>query len=114
MLFGFLEGLVGVEDNLKQFQRMKISPRWPAANVNAAEVQLCYENTGRMIGYNYKLSTEQILLTVKSQSSEVDFHVLLPEGTMAQKVSSENRELQFENKLVEQSRYVDFKEKVKG
>jgi len=33
MLYGFLEGLAGVEDRLRLFEKARLSPRWPAAGV---------------------------------------------------------------------------------
>lgn len=112
MLYGFLEGLVGVEDKLKQFQRAKISPRWVAADVQEAKVQICYENTGSTLGYVYKLGNNEMILQVNASSSEIDFHVLLPKNYSVKSVSVDGKEINFEYYKIEKSLYADFHEKV--
>ncbi len=108
MLFALFEGLAGVEDKLKLFKTVKLSPRWTAAGVNEAEVRMCYANSGVDVGYSYKIKADTLYLDVECQRSELDFHVLLPKHSAAKIVLVDGDEIEFESSQVENSLYVDF------
>ena len=112
MLYGFLEGLAGVEDSLRLFEKARLSPRWPAAGVEKAEVQVCYESSGASISYSIAYEEDHISLEVQTSSSEVFFHVLLPERSAAGSVSVNGRDVEFKNVRLEKSHYVDFEAKI--
>jgi len=113
MLYAFLEGLVGVEDRLKLFQKARISPRWLAAGVEEAEVQISYENSGIVIGYGFRCRDDHIFLDVNSSQSNIIFHILLPEHKIAKSVCIDGKEAVFKNFHVEKSNYADFDAKIK-
>ena len=112
MLYGLLEGLAGVEDRLKLFKRVCISPRWLAAEVDQADVQVCYKNSGAVLRYTFKMKGDHIFLEVHSSLSEVAFHVLLPGNSAADSVSLNGKDVEFTNRRIEHSCYVDFEAKV--
>ncbi len=108
MLFALFEGLAGVEDKLKLFHKVKLSPRWTAAGVNEAEVRMCYANSGAEVGYSYKIKADCLYFDVECQRSELDFHFLLPKRSTAKIVLVDGAEIEFESSQVENSLYVDF------
>ncbi len=112
MLYAFLEGLAGVEDRLKLFQKVQISPRWLAAGVDQADVQVCYKNSDASLKYTFKLKRDQIFLKVYSPVSDAAFHVLLPENSTADSVSQDGKDVGFTNQRIEHSGYVDFEAKI--
>ncbi len=112
MLYAFLEGLAGVGDRLKLFQKVRISPRWLAAGVDLADVQVCYKNSDASLRYTFKLERNHIFLEVHSAVSEAAFHVLLPENSIADSVFLEGKDVEFTNRHVEHSCYVDFEERI--
>ncbi|MDH5467438.1 MAG: hypothetical protein OEY25_08470 [Candidatus Aminicenantes bacterium] len=112
MLYGFLEGLAGVEDRLSLFRKARLSPRWPAAGVEKADVQVSYESSGASISYSITYQKEHVTLEVRTSPSEVSFHILLPERSAADSVSVDGRDVEFENVRIEKSHYVDFVVKV--
>ena len=112
MLYGFLEGLAGVEDRLSLFERARLSPRWLSAGVERADVQVSYESSGASIRYIIAYQKEHVSLEVRTSSSEVSFHVLLPEGLAADSVSVDGRDVEFKNVRIEKSHYVDFVVKI--
>ena len=112
MLYGFLEGLAGVEDRLRLFEKARLSPRWPAAGVEKADVQVSYESSGASISYSIAYEEDHISLEVRTSSSEVFFHVLLPERSAAGSVSVNGKDGKFKNVRVEKSHYVDFEAKI--
>ena len=64
MLYALTDGLAGVEDLGKGFDEIRLSPRWPAAQVDNAEVGLTYESSGMHLGYDYRLSSSGIKMNV--------------------------------------------------
>lgn len=108
MLYGFLEGLAGIEDRFKLFRKTRIAPRWLAAGVREADVQVCYENSGAAIGYSFKHERDQIYLEIYSPRSDVLFHVLLPVNSVVQSVSADGKRIEHQKIEVEKSSYVDF------
>lgn len=108
MLHALIEGLAGVVDTHKSFQRVRISPRWEAAGVTRAEVTLSYACSGSGIRYLYERSDGKISLEISGGAEEAGCHVLLPDESRAISVSHDGDELSFAEVMVEKSRYVDF------
>ena len=108
MLWALTEGLAGVVDRGRALDRAEVSPRWLAAGVEEAEVEVGYECAGRGISYQFRVAGNRIVLEVCAPGSDIDFHVLLPPGAEARSVTSGGREQAFRTVMVEASRYVDF------
>jgi len=109
MLYGFIEGLVGIEDNYKQFRNVTLSPRWHAAGVAEAEVNVGYEVSDCGFGYLYTESANGIKLNLDSLKSTANVHLLLPENAPVKSVrSSDGTEIRFSRSTYRQSAYVDF------
>jgi len=113
MLYAMIEGLAGVEDRLKLFRKVQLSPRWPAAGVNEAEVRLQYAASGSSFGYLYRSKEKEIVLEIEADEAVVQFHILLPEGLSGQSVKINNEKVDFINTVIEQSAYVDFRTSIK-
>jgi hypothetical protein len=108
MLYALIEGLAGVVDEGKLFQRVHLSPRWLAANRNEASVCTAYGASGASFeysfGHNESTKTIEMKLTGKAATR---LHVLLPRGTKATEVNVGAKKLSFRNTKVEESSYVD-------
>jgi hypothetical protein len=114
MLYAFLEGLAGLEDKSKLFQNVRLSPRWISADVQEAEIQAVYDCSGEKIAYSFKNLGDQICLDVRAAQSEILFHILLPKDLEANSVSVGGKDTDFQNKMIENSPYVDFISQIKG
>ena len=114
MLYAFLEGLAGVEDRYCLFQNIQLSPRWAAADVTEAEVHVAYGCSGAHLGYSYRKKGDQICVDVRSDQSEILFHVLLPEDFGANSVRIGGKETDFQNIKIANSPYVDFSSDILG
>ncbi|MDW7679810.1 MAG: hypothetical protein SCK70_04555 [bacterium] len=114
MLYGFVEGLAGVEDKQKLFQKVRLSPKWVAAGVDAAEVEINYATSKTNLKYQFQIKNDTIDIVVKAHHSEVDFHVMLPEKFLALQVSLDGVLIPIENERVESSNYVNFSCLVRG
>lgn len=114
MLHGFIEGLVGIEDQSKLLRETRISPRWHAANVTQAEAWVGYEVSGASIGYLYDEKSSGIRISVTSENTNARFHVLLPQDATIDDVSWNGKSIAYANSTVQQSRYADFQCQIAG
>jgi len=108
MLYAFIEGLAGVVDNSCLFKDVCLSPRWIAAGIDLAEVQVGYEASDSGIKYNFewRRSLNQILLNLEGKS-KVMLHLLLPEGKQAAMLNIPGNTIQFKNVKIGDSNYVN-------
>ena len=108
MLYALIEGLAGIVDEGKLFQRVRLSPRWLAARRNEASVCATYGASGASFeysfGHNESAKTIEMKLTGKAMTR---LHVLLPRGTKSTEVTVGTKTLKFHNTKVEESSYVD-------
>jgi hypothetical protein len=107
MLYALIEGLAGIEDTQKLFQRCRISPRWYAAGLKEAEVSVHYESSGAELSYIIRYEKDRIYLSVRTDGSDCRFHILLPEKLQAQSVSVDGENVIFSNQKIRNSNYVD-------
>jgi hypothetical protein len=107
MLYALVEGLVGITDDGKGFDRVTLAPRWAAADVEDAEVQLEYPHSGKSIGYHYHAEEQTIRFAVFAEQSMASLHVLLPEGHVATQVTVRNHPTSWKSTCVQSSNYVD-------
>jgi len=108
MLYALVEGLAGVEDRHKLFQRVRISPRWIAAGRQEASVCVSYGASGAAIEYSFShnATAKTIELSIRGKSS-AGLHVLLPPKARATHVTINGRNAKFRNMKIEESPYVD-------
>jgi hypothetical protein len=109
MLHGFVEGLVGVQDQQSLWEDIILSPRWHAAGVPEAEASVGYECSGAQFQYTYQESNDSISLSVASKKSRCKCHLMIPEGAKVASVQSQGQSIEFEQSKVQQSNYLDFK-----
>jgi hypothetical protein len=115
MLYALIEGLAGIVDTHKLFQRVRLSPRWIAAAQSEAQVELVYGASGAHFGYRYHhdVSRSLIELDIKG-NAEVELHVLLPSGKRAKGMRVNGRPVPVRTVKVEQSSYADAETRVHG
>ena len=114
MLWALVTGLAGVEDVGKGFDAVRLSPRWPAADVLDASIQTKYESSGKGFSYEYRCRDDGVDLVVVTSGSDIQFHLLLPAGRSVASVSVDGGKTTSETVLVEASQYVDFSAYVRG
>jgi hypothetical protein len=107
MLCAFMEGLCGVVDGSKLYERVRLSPRWPAAGIARALVLARYGASDAYIAYDYAQGEDGIAIELSGSGREIALHVLLPEGFWVGAVRADGQEVPFEVAEVEASRYVD-------
>ncbi|HMB91892.1 MAG TPA: hypothetical protein VKP65_13650 [Rhodothermales bacterium] len=109
MLYAFVEGLCGIEDRGHSYRHVRCSPRWAATDEVEATVQVGYAASGATFGYRYAhdAAAKTLSLAVEAEQSQVQMHVLLPEGCHAVSVTWNGKPMPFMASQVEQSKYVD-------
>lgn len=83
MLYGFLEGLCGIEDLGCKFNPVRCAPRWAVTEEEAVDIELSYLASGATFGYEYRHDRQKktLLLELRAEDTLVEIHVLLPENT---------------------------------
>ncbi|HET6566904.1 MAG TPA: hypothetical protein VFG50_03000 [Rhodothermales bacterium] len=115
MLYAFVEGLCGIEDQGHSFESVRCSPRWIAAEEDMAAVQLSYAASGAAFGYTYAhhpASTSISLLL--NGAAAVDLHAMLPENSRVAAATWGGRAVPFQTAWVEGTPYADVSGDVSG
>lgn len=108
MLHGFIEGLVGIQDQQSLLQEIVLSPRWYAAGISEAEASVGYECSGSQFQYSYQENTDSVSLSLKAKQSHCTCHLLIPEGATVAQVQAGSESIDFQQTNVQSSNYVDF------
>jgi hypothetical protein len=106
MLYAFIEGLAGVVDDGCKFEKIQLSPRWPAAEISNATMQVGYGASGAGIRYDYRFADKAIELDFEG-NSQIQLHLLVPAQYNVQKVTLNDKSIQFNQSRIETSRYLD-------
>ena len=103
------EGLAGIEDQGRAFDRVKVAPRWASTVANAAEVTLHYPASDGYCTYRYQDNRRgRLTLELTGSFERAAVHCLLPRGKKANSVVVAGAPVAFHNTRVEKSNYVDF------
>ena len=107
-----VEGLAGVKNEGLAFDRVKLSPRWPSADVDSVNVTVQFAASGGYVTYQYHHYPAEKVIEIKVTGSgnELQCHILLPQN--CQGISSvfvDNQIVNFILTKIENSSYLDFK-----
>jgi len=108
--YAIAEGLAGVEDEGRAFDRVRVSPRWASTDSPENHVTLHYPASDGYCSYDYRLDAKRrrITLDLTGNFRSARVHCLLPGRARAKAVKVDGRDVAFENSRIEKSRYVDF------
>ena len=118
MLYALIEGLAGIVDRHKLFQKISLSPRWIAAGRDEVKAGVSYGASHASFEYTFTHDAGKKFIECELKgNANVDLHLLLPKGTKAIGVRVNGRKVKHKNVRVEESPYVDanfvLKKKVK-
>lgn len=116
MAWALIEGLAGIQDKLKRFERIRLSPRWTAAGVTEAEVSAGYQgpgtgDSGAGVRYLYKKSSGGIIMDLHC-NAEVDFHVMIDQADQVSELEVNGLSIGFQTGMIEQSQYINFSTRI--
>ncbi len=108
--YAIAEGLAGIEDTGRAFDRVQISPRWAASGSDKADITLHYPSSGGYCSYRYAIERKKrrITLDITGSLEEGVVHCLLPRGAKAKRVVVDGKACAFKTVIVERSTYCDF------
>lgn len=104
------EGLAGMEDRGRMFDRVRLAPRWAATEVREAETVLHYPASNAYVACRVRIDRNKgrMRLDVAGAFDAADLHLLLPEGVRGvDTVSVDGEDVPFEVVRIGDSRYVD-------
>ncbi len=108
MMYALVEGLAGIVDQHKLYQRVGLSPRWVAAGRNEAKVCAVYGASGVSFEYSYMHDPQAKTFGLEVQgNAAIDLHLLLPKGARGIRVRVNGRPVKHKNLRIENSAYVD-------
>lgn len=108
MLYALFEGLAGVQDLLKRYHQVRISPRWAAANISEAQIRIGYQASSAFIDYTYRQKSNCLEIDFGFPGSTAQFHVLLPAAMTARSVTANAKLIHHQIEQIEDSRYANF------
>jgi len=107
--YAIAEGLAGIEDKGRAFDRVKVSPRWASSVANEADITLHYPASDGYCSYRYRDNRRgRIELELTGSFAHAEVHCLLPRGKEARSVFVAGKAVEFRNTRIEKSNYVDF------
>ncbi len=112
--YSLVEGLAGVKDQGRAYNKALLVPRWEAAGVQKADVTIKYEASGGYISYRFDAGADVLNLLFTGTSVDTDVEVLLPHDKMVKEIVCNKKVIEFQLKSVEDSRYAVFSVKNTG
>ncbi len=108
--YAVAEGLAGITDPSRAFQRARIAPRWAATEAANAACTLHYPASRGYAAYRFALDRrrKRILLDITGGFDSADVSCLLPAGARARSVSQGGKPVPFTHRRVEKSVYCEF------
>lgn len=111
MANALVSGLAGVVDESTRFRDVRLSPRWPAAGEDWAEVSVAYHGADASVAYRQTVDRAAGLLTLDlkcgASTRRVHCHILLPDGAQPASVDLDGKPVVFQTVRVESSAYAD-------
>jgi hypothetical protein len=111
MAMALIEGLAGIEDQLKRFAKVRLSPRWLAAGVSEAEIGIGYQVSGVRLSYKYKRNKNTLEIDLKC-TAEVEFHVLIGPKDKVRRLMVNGLLAEYQMEQIEQSQYINFSARI--
>lgn len=106
VVYGLVEGLVGVVDEGVAFDKVLLSPKWASTEENKVSATIKYEASLGFVKYNYIKTDEKINILATSSSTDYELKILLPRDKNVENVMLNNEKTQFNLEKIENSTYL--------
>jgi hypothetical protein len=114
MLYAFIEGLVGIQDKDKLFRRIRLCPRWEAAAVEKADVNITYKSSGASVSYKYNRTADGISIRLKGDYEYIQLSLLIPANSIPGELLIGGKKRKFIMASINSSNYLTADADVKG
>jgi hypothetical protein len=111
MAWALVEGLAGIEDRLKRFEKVRLSPRWLASGIHEAEAAAGYETSGAGLKYHYIRTGHQVMIDLLCKA-EVRFHVLLAPDDRIGDIRIDGLATEYQVEMIGSSQYANFSARI--
>lgn len=108
VVYALVEGLAGVKDIGVALDRVRVSPRWTAADVTNVHTTIRYPASQGYITYTYQYDASRRLVTILITGNAKNIHMntLVPSGLTAKALRVNDKTVPFKRVMVEKSEYV--------
>jgi len=110
VVYGLVEGLVGVQDSGISFDEAILVPRWEAASIKDAEATIKYEASGGYVSYKYKFleNENKLILEFTGNAHKTVVKILIPDNKNLAGVYCDRDICRYDLLEIESSTYVLF------
>jgi hypothetical protein len=110
VVYALIEGLAGVVDKGTGFDRVTLSPRWPAAGVQRVAATVKYPASGGYVRYRYAHDSKKrtLNLLVSGTAERMQMELLMPNGKAPAGVAVDGARVPFKTRRVAKSVYACF------
>lgn len=102
-------GLAGIVDLDVCCRKIRFSPRWAITGIKEIRYITGYEVSGTIVETIFRQDEDSMVLDLNAPSGEIDAHILLPAGKMAEKILVNGEAVTFETSQIRESVYADFR-----
>lgn len=108
VVYALLEGLGGIVDDGRAYDRVRLSPRWAAANARHVTACAKYPASGGYVRYcyTYDADEEEVALVLTGSAEQTDLEILLPAGRDVASVRLNGEPIDVRIRDVESGRYL--------
>lgn len=106
MLYGLVEGLAGITDLDHGFRHLALCPRWVAAEVATASVDISYAASGCGVSYEYEMTRDSCRIDLTAAAT-VDLHLMLPAGSSLAGVDVDGHAVEAQQATIGDTSYAD-------
>ncbi len=114
VVYALVEGLCGITDLGRAFDRIRIAPRWEAAGETEARVDVVYPASGGYVTYRYRRGPGMTSLTFTGSGTEAELSLLLPGTASVGAVKLNGAAIPYAIRETGQSRYLSLGAAVSG
>jgi hypothetical protein len=101
-----IEGLGGINDQGAAFSHTAIKPRWPAAQVNGAEITARYPASQGYCSYRYTADDHTLTLEFTGSAEKFNVEALVPRSKTVKSAQLDGNAIQAELRSIEKSVYL--------
>ena len=108
------QGLAGVQDQDKQYRKLRFAPRWAVTPFKEGRYITGYEQSKKLVDARYVFTDRGFRYNLVSPAEEVAAHLMVPAGRKPARLLVDGRETAFKTVDVFGSVYVDVAVRPKG
>lgn len=109
LIYSLIEGMAGIIDKHKAFEKVSLKPRWTATEENEVTACAKYPASGGYVRYHYQYNENdnKIKMLISGNAEKMETEILLPGATKIEQVKLNDSNLKdYSIKTIEGSKYL--------